>query len=117
MSRQRLIARLLKATESMVQGGLSETSRRCGNPNCICRRDPARLHGPNLYITYRVDGKGSSLYVPPDHAQSARKAQKTWASFWETGCAIAALNREQLQKQFQRDRRMRNTSARSGPRD
>ena len=117
MSRQRLIARLLKATQSMVQGGLSETSRRCGNPNCICHRDPARLHGPNLYITYRVDGKGRSLYVPPDHAPSARKAQQAWSSFWETGCAIAALNRDQLQKQFQRDRRARKTSARSVPRD
>ena len=37
----------------MVQGGLSETSRRCGNPNCVCHRDPERLHGPHLYITYR----------------------------------------------------------------
>ena len=111
MSRQRLIARLLKVTESMVQGGLSETFRRCGNPNCICHRDPARVHGPNLYITYRVDGKGRSLYVPPDHAPSAHEAQQAWSSFWETGCAIAALNREQLQKQFQRDRRARKTAA------
>jgi hypothetical protein len=117
MSRQRLIARLLKASQSMVQGGLSETSRRCGNPNCVCRRDPARLHGPNLYITYRVDGKGRSLYVPAGHAPSARKAQQAWSCFWETGCAIAALNREQLQKQFQRDRRTRKISARSVPRD
>ena len=117
MSRQRLIARLLKATESMVQGGLSESSRRCGNPNCICHRDPTRLHGPNLYITYRVDGKGCSLYVPPGHSPSARKAQKAWSSFWETGCAIAALNREQLQKRFQRDVRSRKTASGSVPRD
>ena len=117
MSRQRLIARLLKATQSMVQGGLSETPRRCGNPNCVCHRDPARRHGPNLYITYRVDGKGRSLYVPPDHVQSARQAQQAWACFWKTGCAIAALNREQLQKQFQRDMRARKTSAKSVPRD
>ena len=117
MSRKRLIARLLKATESMVQGGLSETSRRCGNANCICHRDPDRLHGPNLYITYRVDGKGRSLYVPPDHVPAARKAQAAWASFWETGCAIAGLNREQLHKQFQRDRRARRTAAGSATRD
>ena len=117
MSRRRLIDRLLKATQSMVQGGLSETSRRCGNPNCVCHRDPARLHGPNLYITYRVDRKGHSLYVPPDHVQSARQAQQAWACFWETGCAIAALNRQRMQKQFQRDRRARKTSTKSVPRD
>src|ERR1035438_5355698 len=72
---ERLLQRLLQATETMVQGGLSETSRRCGNPNCICRRDPKRLHGPHLYITYRLDGKSRSLYVPPEHAKTARRAQ------------------------------------------
>ena len=102
----------------MVQGGLSETSRRCGNPHCICHRDPARLHGPHVYITYRVAGQGRSLYVPPDQVPSARQAQQAWACFWETGCALAALNREQLQKQFQREMRARKTSAgRSAPRD
>src|SRR5947209_12020905 len=111
MSRQRLIARLLKATQSMVQGGLSETSRRCGNPNCICHRDPARLHGPHLYITYRVDGKGRSLYVPPDHAASARQAQQAWASFWEIGCALAELNRDKLRSQWQHTKPRRKKTA------
>ena len=48
-AQQRLIRRLLQAAETMVQGGLSETSRRCGNLNCVCARDPKRLHG--LYAT------------------------------------------------------------------
>src|ERR1035437_8928987 len=95
---ERLIQRLLRATENMVQGGLSETSRRCGNPKCICRRDPKRLHGPHLYITYRLDGKSRSLYVPPEHAPAARKAQQAWAEFWEVGCALATRNRGQLRR-------------------
>src|SRR5436190_17641084 len=74
-SRWPLIKRLLRATEIMVQGGLSETSRRCGNPNCICR-DPKRLHGPHLYITYREDEKSRSLYVPPEHAETARRNRR-----------------------------------------
>src|ERR1039457_653798 len=60
---EQLVRRLLLATEQMVQGGLSETARRCGNPNCICQRDPERLHGPHLYITYHENGKSCSLYV------------------------------------------------------
>lgn len=96
--------RLLRATEIMVQGGLSETSRRCGNPHCICQRDPKRLHGPHLYITYRVGGKSRSLYVPPQHAKTARRAQQAWAAFWKTGCALAALNRAHLRRQWQRDK-------------
>ena len=104
---EQLVRRLLQATENMVQGGLSETSRRCGNPNCICQRDPARLHGPHLYITYRVDGRSRSLYVPPEHAQDARRAQQAWAAFWEIGCSLAALNREQLRRQWQQEKKTR----------
>jgi hypothetical protein len=104
---ERLLQRLLQATETMVQGGLSETSRRCGNPNCICRRDPKRLHGPHLYITYRLDGKSRSLYVPPEHAKTARRAQQAWAAFWKIGCSLAALNREQLRRQWQQEKKTR----------
>jgi len=100
LKKQRLIQRLLQATETMVQGGLSETSRRCGNPNCICARDPKRLHGPHLYITYREDGKSRSLYVPPEHADVARRAQQAWAAFWELGCSLAQLNRDQFRKEW-----------------
>lgn len=105
--REQLIQRLLQATDTMVQGGLSETSRRCGNPNCICRRDPKRLHGPHLYVTYRVDGKGRSLYVPPEHAKVARRAQQAWAAFWKIGCSLAALNRERLRREWQVERKAR----------
>jgi hypothetical protein len=115
---EQLIKRLLLATEKMVQGGLSETSRRCGNPNCICQRDPERLHGPHLYITYREDGKSRSLYVPPEHAKAARQAQQAWAAFWKIGCSLAALNREQLRRQWQQEKKVRTSAPRrSVPRD
>ncbi len=107
MRKQRLIERLLRATENMVQGGLSETSRRCGNPNCICQRDPKRLHGPHLYITYRKDNKSCSLYVPAEHAKAARQAQKAWAAYWKIGCSLAKLNRDRLQKQWRQERQVR----------
>jgi hypothetical protein len=104
---EQLVQQLLQAIENMVQGGLSETSRRCGNPNCICRRDPKRLHGPHLYITYRIDGRSRSLYVPPEHAKAARRAQQAWAAFWKIGCSLAALNREQLRRQCQKEKKTR----------
>src|SRR6266446_3218974 len=115
MRKQQLLQRLLKTTETMVQGGLSETSRRCGSPTCICHRDPKRLHGPHLYITYRVNGKSRSLYVPPDHAAAARQAQQAWASFWEIGCALAELNRDKLRSQRQHAKQKQKETT-SGPR-
>jgi len=118
MRKQRLIERLVRATEIMVQGGLSETTRRCGNPNCVCRREPPQLHGPHLYITYREDDKSRSLYVPPEHAETARLAQKAWAEFWEIGCELAKLNRDRLRKQWQQEKQSRTSaSARRGSGD
>ena len=100
-ARKALIRTLLAATARMVQGGLSETSRRCGKPTCQCQRDRDARHGPHLYLTYRDEGTSRSLYVPPEQAAGARAAHAAWASFWETGCAIAALNREALRRQWQ----------------
>lgn len=108
---QRLIQRLLRATETMVQGGLSETARRCGNPTWVCYRDPKRLHGPHLYITYREEGKSRSLYVPPEHAKAARQAQQAWATFWEVGCSLAKLNRDRLREQWQREKQSSTAAA------
>jgi Family of unknown function (DUF6788) len=100
--KQSLMRALLAATKSMVQGGLSETSRRCGKPTCPCAHDPAFRHGPHLYLTYREEGASRSLYVPPEEAAIARGAHDAWATCWAAGCAIAALNRERLRRRWQR---------------
>ena len=114
--RQSLMRALLAATRSMVQGGLSETSRRCGRATCACHDDPTYRHGPHLYLTYRENGEGRSLYVPPEHAGVARAAHDAWASFWTIGCAIAALNREELRRQWRREPSPRASQARRRPR-
>lgn len=111
-----LLRALLAATRSMVQGGLSETSRRCGKPTCQCAHDATFRHGPHLYLTYREDGASRSLYVPPEEAPTARAAHEAWATFWEIGCAIAALNREELRRAWQGESPARAPRARRRPR-
>src|SRR6266853_4925208 len=113
--RKTLIRALLAATTTMVQGGLSETSRRCGKPTCQCAHDATFKHGPHLYLTYREDGGSRSLYVPPEEAAIARAAHAAWATFWETGCAIAALNREALRQRWQRPPAVRERGRRRRP--
>ncbi len=100
MSKESLLRKLLRAADHMMQGGLSETTRRCGKPTCACSQDPAQRHGPHLYVTYRSEGKNRGLYVPTEHADEARRGHAAWAEFWETATAIAALNREQLRQQW-----------------
>jgi len=100
--RPQLLQQLLKTAKLMVQGGLSETTRRCGNRNCICHRDPSHRHGPHLYLTYRSEGKNRALYVPAEQAEHMRRAHAAWKEFWELACAIAAENREELRERLPR---------------
>jgi len=104
-SRNKLLRELQHLLPVMVQGGLSSTTRTCGKPACPCHSDPARRHGPNLYLSWRAEGKSHALYVPPQHASQARAAQAAWARYWELGCQLAALNREQMRRQWVRSRR------------
>src|SRR5260370_42059930 len=82
----------------MARAGLSEPPRRCGNPGCICHRDPSQRH--HLYLTYQSEGKNRALYVPAKHAEDARQAHAAWKEFWELACAMAAENREQLHRRM-----------------
>ena len=72
----------------MVQGGLSETTRRCGNRNCICHRDPAKRHGPHLYLTYRSEAKAAlCMYRTNMPSRLAKHKQLgksfgTWRVHW-----------------------------------
>src|ERR1700682_4721178 len=104
MSKQRLLRQLLRSAQVMVQGGLSETTRRCGNPGCICQREAAQRHGPHLYLTYRSEAKNRALYVPAEHAEKVRRAQAAWKEFWKVACAMVAANREQLRHRMNRPR-------------
>lgn len=104
MSRQALLNELARVTRTMVQGGLSSTTRTCGKPQCPCHTDRARRHGPNLYFTYRADDKSQAVYVPPEHAVEAKAAQAAWSRYWEIGCELAALNRDQMRRQWKRSK-------------
>ena len=104
MIRKALLQELESLSLSMVQGGLSSTTRTCGKPACPCHSDSARRHGPNLYFTWRADGRSQSLYVPAEHAAEARAAQADWARFWDIGVQLAALNRDRMRKRFARSK-------------
>ena len=112
-----LIPKLQRLATTAVQGGLSETTRTCGNPACACHRDPARRHGPHLYLTFRApDGRSSALYVPREHEPTVRKAVEDWAQLWETIVEISHRNRESLGRSMRRqEKRHRKNSPRRKP--
>lgn len=100
--KQKLIQELTKLAESMIQAGMSSTTRTCGKPSCACHADASRRHGPNTYLTFRTaDGRSSGLYVSPEHLDEATEAKKAWDRFWETATTLAEINREELKQRWQ----------------
>jgi hypothetical protein len=111
MSRAPLLRRLTRLANTMVQGGLSETSRTCGNPGCRCHQ--GQRHGPHLYLTFRTgEGRSSALYIPREGEAEVRRVLHAWAAFWQTGVALSHLNRQALRKRL----RTRRTDAAKGKR-
>ena len=99
-----LITEIEQAAQSMVQGSLSELTRQCGDPSCACASDPARRHGPHLYLMFRADDKAHSVYIPPAHGEAIKAAHREWLRFQEIGGQVAAGNRERFLRALQRDK-------------
>jgi len=60
-------------------GSISNTSGRCGKPNCRCHQPGHPVHGPNSRLTYKVQGKTVSESLP--NAAAQKKAEREIAEF------------------------------------
>jgi hypothetical protein len=56
-------------------GSISNTSGRCGKPNCHCHQPGQPVHGPHSRLTYKVQGKTvtESLPTPAAHKKAERE--------------------------------------------
>ena len=104
---------LQRAARLMIQGALSEVTRQCGDPGCACSQDPARRHGPHLYLTYRSQGRSHSVYVPAAPAPALRQAHAAWRRFLEVGTTLAARNRQQWLRRLEVVKKKARTARRS----
>ena len=101
--RARLLRRLAHLAALAVPGTLVEVFLRCGTASCGCHRDPARRHGPHLYLKFRdSEGRATGLYVPRAHAGEVRRAAEAWKALWETSVAVGDLNRQALRPRLRR---------------
>ena len=60
-------------------GSITGIVRRCGKPTCHCAQPDDPGHGPNLRLTYKVQGKSISEALPTPVA--VRKAEREIAEF------------------------------------
>jgi len=55
----------LAAAGFALPGTLTVRAYACGKPNCRCRADPPRLHGPYAEWTRKIDGKTVTRRLTP----------------------------------------------------
>jgi hypothetical protein len=70
-------------------GCITPLIRRCGKPTCRCAQPGDPGHGPNLRLTYKLDGKTRSESLPNQAA--VRKAQAEIAEFRRFQRLVKAL--------------------------
>jgi hypothetical protein len=78
-SRRSEIIQQLARLGDLRSGSISNTSGRCGKPNCHCHQPDQPLHGPNSRLTYKQQGKTITESLPTPAAQ--RKAEREIAEF------------------------------------
>lgn len=76
--RSELIAEV-SALGDFRRGSISATGGRCGTPSCHCHKPDDPGHGPNLRLTYKLDGKTVTESFPTVAAH--RKAEREIAAF------------------------------------
>ena len=60
-------------------GSIVAVHRRCGKPNCHCARPKDPGHGPDLRLTYKVQGKTVTQALP--HAAAVRRVEREIGEF------------------------------------
>jgi hypothetical protein len=78
-ARRDQLARQFARLGDLRSGSVSNTSGRCGKPNCHCHQPGQPVHGPNPRLTYKVNGKTVSESLPTPAAQ--KKAEREIAEF------------------------------------
>jgi hypothetical protein len=77
--RRQAIAQQIADLGDLRPGSITNTSGRCGKTGCRCHQPGQPGHGPNLRLTYKVDGKSvsESLSTPA----AIHKAEREVAEF------------------------------------
>ncbi|MGO9255752.1 MAG: DUF6788 family protein [Bryobacteraceae bacterium] len=76
----------IAALSDLRCGPVTSTTGRCGKPNCHCHQPKDPGHGPNLRLTYKVNGKSVTESLPDQAA--IRKAEREIAEFRKLGIAV-----------------------------
>jgi len=68
----------IKFDVPILYGCISTAKSQCGNPNCICKRDNKKFHGPYYRWTGLINGKRTTKTISKEEAQECMKRIKRY---------------------------------------
>ena len=94
-NRRAVVQRQIAQLGDMRSGSITETTGRCGNPNCHCHRAGESGHGPYFRLTRKVDGKTvtETLSSPAKLAKAEREVAEC-QRFRELGEQLLGINEQ-----------------------
>jgi hypothetical protein len=118
--RRQAIAQQITDLGDLRPGSITNTSGRCGKPGCRCHQPGQPGHGPNLRLTYKVDGKSvsESLSTPAAIHKAEREVaefrsfQQLSREFVETNVEICRLRPPEDAPQTEQEKKRLKPSAR-----
>ncbi len=118
--RRQAIAQQVAQLGDLRAGSITSTSGRCGKLGCRCHQPGQPVHGPNLRLTYKVDGKTVSESLPTPAAirkaerevAEFRKFQQLTRKFVETNAEICQLRPIEDEPQTDQEKKRQRRSAR-----
>jgi hypothetical protein len=118
--RRQAIAQQVAQLGDLRAGSITSTSGRCGKPGCRCHQPGQPVHGPNLRLTYKVDGRTVSESLPTPAAihkaerevAEFRKFQQLTREFVETNAEICQLRPIEDEPQTDQEKKRQRRSAR-----
>lgn len=60
-------------------GSLSEQYNVCGNPNCRCKADPPKKHGPYYQLSLTRKGRSRTKFVKKPQVSDVKRQLKNYA--------------------------------------
>ena len=60
---------VIRAQGPLLPGSLSTVNSQCGKPNCACKADPPKLHGPYFRWTGFIAGKRTTKTISKQQAE------------------------------------------------
>jgi len=59
-------------------GSLSQQYNVCGNPNCQCKAEPPKKHGPYYQLSYTRKGRSTTRFVRPKDLSEVKRQLKNY---------------------------------------